>query len=165
MANYSNVRAMRALIRASLQAILKSPSAIIFTIAFPLIFILVFGFIGNGSGFHITVADAPGADTTSRLYAILHQVPALKWSANDTGGVSKMLRQGDIVATIAIQQQPAGTSPEYKILLNAASTQIDKAQQLKNILAGIIQQQDPEIQKRQAEMVKIDMHISEVRDY
>ena len=165
MANYSNVRAMRALIRASLQAILKSPSAIIFTIAFPLIFILVFGFIGNGSGFHITVADAPGADTTSRLYAILHQVPALKWSASDTGGVSKMLRQGDIVATIAIQQQPAGTSPEYKILLNAASTQIDKAQQLKNILAGIIQQQDPEIQKRQAEMVKIDMHISEVRDY
>lgn len=165
MAQYSNLRAMRSLIKASLQAILKSPSAIIFTIAFPLIFILVFGFLGSGGGFSIKVAAAPGSDTTSALYNILHQMPVLKWVSKDTAGINKMLRQGDIVATLDIQQLPIGSKPAYKIVLNAASTEVEKAGQLKNILGGIIQQQDPEIQQRQADLVKIDMHISEVREY
>ena len=163
MAQYSNARAMRSLIKASLQSILKSPSAIIFTIAFPLIFILVFGFLGNGSGFHIKVAAAPGSDTTSTLYAILRNVPVLKW-VDDTG-INTKLKKGDIVATLDIQKQPDGVKPEYKIILNAASTEVDKAQQLKMVLAGVIQQQDAEIQKRQEELVRIDMRISEVRDY
>ena len=163
MAQYSNARAMRSLIKASLQSILKSPSAIIFTIAFPLIFILVFGFLGNGSGFHIKVAAAPGSDTTSKLYAILRNVPVLKW-VDDTG-INTKLKKGDIVATLDIQKQPDGVKPEYKIILNAASTEVDKAQQLKMVLAGVIQQQDAEIQKRQEELVRIDMRISEVRDY
>ena len=163
MAQYSNARAMRSLIKASLQSILKSPSAIIITIAFPLIFILVFGFLGNGSGFHIKVAAAPGSDTTSKLYAILRNVPVLKW-VDDTG-INTKLKKGDIVATLDIQKQPDGVKPEYKIILNAASTEVDKAQQLKMVLAGVIQQQDAEIQKRQEELVRIDMRISEVRDY
>ncbi len=165
MATYSNTRAMRSLIKASLQSILKSPSAIVFTIAFPLIFILVFGFLGGGSGFSIKVATAPGSDTTSQLYAILHQVPVLKWISKDSAAINKMLKEGDIVATLNIQKQPEGAKPEYKILINAASSEIDKAQQLKSVLAGIVQQQDADIQKRQEELVKIDMHISEVRDY
>lgn len=165
MAKYSNAQAMRSLIKASLQAIFKSPSAIVFTVAFPMIFILVFGFLGEGSGFSIRVATAPGSDTTNSMYAILHRVPVLKWVQKDSAAINKMLKQGDIVATIAIHQQPQGIKPEYTIMLNAASTEIDKAQQLKNILAGIIQQQDPEMQKRQAELVNVDMHISQVRDY
>lgn len=156
---------MRSLIKASLQAILKSPSAIVFTIAFPLIFILVFGFLGGNGGFSIRVANAPGCDTTSSLYAILHQVPVLKWANKDTATINKLLKQGDIVATIDIRKQPAGSKPEYKIYLDAASTEVDKAQQLKGILAGIIQQQDPEMQKRQAELATIETHISTARDY
>lgn len=156
---------MRSLIKASLQAILKSPSAIVFTIAFPLIFILVFGFLGGGSSFKIKVAAAPGSDTTSSLYTMLHGVPVLKWVSRDSAAINKMLKEGDIVATIAIQRQPEGIKPEYKILLNAASTEIDKAQQLKMVLAGIIQQQDPEILKRQEELVSINMHVAHVRDY
>lgn len=165
MAKYSNAWAMRSLIKASLQAIFKSPSAIFFTLAFPMIFILVFGFMGNGSSFHITVAKAPGSDTTSRLYAILRAVPVLKWVDKDSAGINKLLKDGDIVATIAIQKQPEGAKPEYAIILNAASTEVDKAQQLKGILNSIVSQQDPEIQKRQEELAKIDMHIAQVRDY
>ncbi len=165
MAKYSNARAMRSLIKASLLASVKSPSAIVFTIAFPLIFILVFGFLGGGSGFSIKVASAPGSDTTSPLYGVMHMVPVLKWVSKDSASINKMLKQGDIVATINIQKQPGDVKPEYKILLNAASTEIEKAQQLKNIIAGIVERQDPEIQKRQQELVSVDMHISEVRDY
>ena len=45
---YSQFRAMLAISRASLSAILRSPSAVIFSLGFPLVFILVFGFIGGG---------------------------------------------------------------------------------------------------------------------
>jgi ABC-2 type transport system permease protein len=76
-----------------------------------------------------------------------------------------MMQQGDIVATLDIRKQPEGTKPEYKILINAASTEVDKAEQLKNVLAGVAQYQDPEIMKRQQELVGIDMHVSQVRDY
>ena len=142
MPKYSNAQAMRSLIKASLQGIFKSPSAIIFTIAFPLIFILVFGFLGNGGGYTIKVAAAPGSDTTSSLYTILHQVPILKWVAKDTASINKMLKQGDITATIAIRQQPEGAKPTY-----------------------IIQLQDPEIQKREAALAKIEINETKVRDY
>ena len=165
MSQYSNAQAMRSLIRASLQAIFKTPSAIFFAFAFPLIFILVFGFMGNGSSFHISVAAAPGSDTSSMLYSIMHQVPVLKWVDKDSATINKLLKQGDITATIDIRKQPAGSKPEYKIVLNAASTDMDKAQQLKNILAGIVQGTDPEIRKRQQEIADINIHEAAVRDY
>src|SRR6202012_2578093 len=79
MATYSNARAMRAMVKASLQSILKSPSAIVFSIAFPMIFILVFGFLGNNKGYSLKVAAAPGSDTTNTISAILHNIPVLKW--------------------------------------------------------------------------------------
>jgi len=156
---------MRALVRASLQAIIKSPSAIIFTVAFPLIFILVFGFLGGGSGFHINVATAPGSDTTSPLYMVLHQVPVLKWSGKDSAAVNKMLKEGDIVATVDIRKQPDGVKPQYKVLLNVASTEADKATQLKSIIAGVVEQMDPEIQKKQTDLLDIDTRIAVVREY
>ena len=165
MANYSNVRAMRALIKASLQGILKSPSAIIFTIAFPLIFILVFGFLSNGSSFHIRVAAAPGSDTTGGLYAILHKIGVLKWERGDSATITKMLNQGDIVATINIERHDLNAKPVNKIILNTASTERDKAEQLKKILQGVVESFDPEMQKRQQELLSVEMHEAIVRPY
>ncbi len=156
---------MRSLIKASLQSIFKSPSAIIFTIAFPLIFILVFGFLGEGSGFSIKVATAPGSDTTSQLYAVLHQIPVLKWVNKDTAGINKMLKEGDIAATIAIHEQAAGAKPKYQIALITASSQRDKVQQLQGILKSMVQLQDPEIEKREAEIAEINSQEYKVRAY
>ena len=47
---YNQLRAMFAITRASLKAIMRSPSAVIFSFVFPFIFILVFGFVGNSGG-------------------------------------------------------------------------------------------------------------------
>ena len=166
MANYSNMRAMRAMIKASLQAIFRSPSAIIFTIAFPLIFIFVFGSLGGDGGFSIHVADAPGCDTTNQMYRMLHSVPVLKWSeTKDTAEISKSLKQGDIVATISVKDQGPQAIPHYMVLVNAASSHVDKAQQLKSVISGIVQMQDPEITKRMNELIAVSMHVSEVREY
>jgi ABC-2 type transport system permease protein len=165
MSKYSNMRALGALIKASLRSIVKSPSAIVFTIAFPLIFILVFGFLGDNGGYSIRVAAAPGADTTSQAFMILHKVPMLKWVVRDSAETNKLLKSGDIVALIDIKQQPPGTYPAFTINLKAASSELDKANQLRAVLTSVLQQQDPVIQKRQSELLAVNMQVTEVRDY
>ena len=47
MNNYSQLTAMFAVTKASFRSITRSPSAVVFTLLFPLIFILVFGFLEN----------------------------------------------------------------------------------------------------------------------
>jgi len=166
MSTYSNVRALRALVTASLQSIMRSPSAIVFGIAFPLVFILVFGFIGGGSGFSVRVANAPGSDTTSPLYHALKSIPAIKWNNYpDTASISKALNEGDIAATIMISQQPAGASPRYRVLLRAASSRMDKVPQLNAMIQQAIQRQDPEIAIRMAQLATVDVVQQSVREY
>lgn len=156
---------MRALVKASLQSILKSPSAVVFGLAFPMIFILVFGFLGGSRSFNIKVATAPGSDTTNQLYGILHQVPVLKWmGGNDAKEINRLMREGDIVATVLIKEKPNDT-PRYSILLNAASSQMDKVPQLQAILRQVIQGLDPEIARRADALADIDVNVSEVREF
>lgn len=168
MANYNNIRAMRALIRASLQSIFKSPSAIVFTVAFPLIFILVFGFLGNNGGYSIKVTSSPGSDTSNMLYQVLrYKVQVIKWIPyKDSATTKKLLQQGDITAVINIKhREPIDVTPEYNILLSTVSTQADRSRQLENILHEVLQRMDPLLSKRMADLAKIDTHVSEVREY
>jgi ABC-2 type transport system permease protein len=166
MSQYSNFRALRALIKASLQAIFRSPSAVVFSIAFPLIFILVFGFIGGGKGYHLKVTSAYGSDTASPFYGILHQVSVLKWvDEPDSASINKALKEDDVVAAINIVKQPVGASPRYKVILQAPSAEQDKVKQLQSIITSVAQAGDPEIQKLTSSIVDVDVHFAEVRDY
>lgn len=165
MATYSNARAMRALIKASLQSIFKSPSAVVFSLAFPLVFILVFGFLGEGRTFSIKVANAPGSDTTSQVYALLHNIPAIKWvGVKDGKQMKKALSDGDVAASISITKKDTGV-PEYNIVINGSSTQMDKVQQLKSIINNVIQRQDPEIQKRMDKLANVSVSVAEVKNF
>lgn len=165
MASYSNARALRALFKASLQSILKSPSAIFFSIAFPLIFILVFGFLGGSSNFTISVAPAIGADTNARLFQVMKQIPVLKWKQAATQAeVEKLFSEGDIVATIAVREQPEGYTPRNVILLSSTSSQMDKLEQLKSILKTVVETQDPEIKKRSEAIAQFDVSVTQMRE-
>ena len=66
---YSQIKALLSITRASLKAIFRSPSAVIFSIGFPLVFILVFGLIGGGGGINsYKVALARGCDTLNVFF-------------------------------------------------------------------------------------------------
>lgn len=166
MSQYSHARAMRALIKASLQSIMKSPSAIVFSIAFPLIFILVFGFLGNGGGHtNIKVAVAPGSDTNNRLYHVLSYMSELKWVHGDSAFLSKQMKEGEITAMMRIKKSPDSVKPTYRIVLNASSSQMANVQQLRGILNSVIQSMDPETAKRAADMASVEVKESVVREF
>jgi ABC-2 type transport system permease protein len=167
MAEYSNLRAGRALVRASLQSILRSPSAVVFGLAFPLVFILVFGALGGGGGgFSTTLSLAPGSDTLNPVYRGLKSMDGIKWNTYpDTAAQMADLRKDNIAAILRIDKQPEGQLPKYKVHLQAASTEIRDIQQLAGIIQGIIQHSDPEIQQRIEAMAEVDVQETQIREY
>jgi ABC-2 type transport system permease protein len=70
---YNNIKATLALSKASFRSIMRSPSAVVFTLAFPLIFILVFGFLGGG-GVQCRSRVAPGSDLQNPVIKALQQI-------------------------------------------------------------------------------------------
>ena len=75
---------MLAITKASLRSIFRSPSAVIFSIAFPLIFILVFGFLSSGGNINVNVAMDTKSDTLNPVYSAIKQIPGFKFLKDDT---------------------------------------------------------------------------------
>lgn len=73
MAPYSQFIAFKALAKAAFRSITKSPSSVIFTIAFPLIFIIGFGFIGGDNSQRKDLGILETIDTTSIFYQSLQK--------------------------------------------------------------------------------------------
>jgi ABC-2 type transport system permease protein len=67
---YRQVVAMLAIAKASLKSIFRSPSAVIFSFLFPIIFILVFGFLSSTTPV-IKVAFAEQSFNQNELYSKL----------------------------------------------------------------------------------------------
>jgi len=167
MAQYSNFQAGRSLVKASLQAILKSPSAVVFGLAFPLIFILVFGFLGGSSGgFSTNLSLEPGSDTSNAIYQALSKMDGITWKKYpDTTARSKDLSKGNISAVMRIDKQAPGTTPLYKVHLLAASSEMGDVQQLQGIIKNIIGGSDPEIARRLTAYASLDVQQTVVREY
>jgi ABC-2 type transport system permease protein len=139
MKRYSQVRAMFAITKASLHAIFRSPSAVVFGFAFPFIFILVFGFMGDNGAFrnyHIAVDQS--ADTTNELYkAIENSRGIIINKYPDRKSLEKDMESGKIAGIINIQKNPSG-EPPYIFTLKSTTSSNDKWPQFKAIVESII---------------------------
>ena len=145
---YNQFRAMWAITRASLTAVLRSPSAVVFSLAFPLIFIVVFGFIGGGSRFSLSIAIDKNSDTTNPVYAALKGFSGLKIVNETEKELKEDLEKGRITAIIKIDKSN-GTIAPYTInfksseSVNPQNLQVLKSL-LNSIIAGINKQQYPQ---------------------
>ena len=101
---YSQTKALWAITRASFKAIFANPSAIIFSVLFPIIFILIFGAFGNGGGTIYRVALAENSDTTGAFYQGLKNSPSIRIvKYADTVLLNKDLQKGKITAVLVIE--------------------------------------------------------------
>ena len=165
-ASYSNFRAFRALTKASLQAITKSPSAIVFGLAFPLIFILVFGFLGGGGGYKVSAVLAPGTDTTGAFAQGLKKIPVIKWKEYaDTAALGKAFREGDVMVVSFNARRDSEAAFKNIITIKAASSEMDKAQQLRAIIQQSLIDATPELKAKIAALADINIEETTVREY
>lgn len=139
---YSQLRAMLAITKASLRSILRSPSAVVFSFVFPFIFILVFGFIGNSGGrsTYRVIIDKR-SDTSNALYAALKTGGNVKFvQYTDTLSEKLDKQKGRIAGTILITKNDTSGATPYNIQLTSTSSSADKWPQLKALLDNTINQ-------------------------
>ncbi|TCC88205.1 ABC transporter permease [Pedobacter frigiditerrae] len=130
---YSHIKATLALAKASFRSIMRSPSAVVFTLAFPLIFILVFGFLGGG-GTKIDLAVKPGSDVNNPIIKSLQKISVIRFSkSTDLVAINKGLEKGDYDAIIDVEKNPAGM-PAFITHVKYTSASMDKGSILKSIL-------------------------------
>jgi ABC-2 type transport system permease protein len=137
MKKYSNTRATLAIALASFRSIIRSPSAVVFSLAFPLIFIVVFANIG-GSPVTVNVGLAKTCDTTSAdsIYQHLKQVPVIHFVKNQsTAEMATNLSKGDIDAIIDIQRH--NTPPYFTLDVKYTTASAQKDGVLKSLLDGM----------------------------
>ena len=135
---YSQVRAMFAITRASLRAILRSPSAVVFSIAFPLIFILVFGFVGSGGRVSLNVAFDKHTDTTNPVYTAIKSIAAIKIVKKNDVSLREDLEKGRITAIVNIQKSGLSNPPYAISLTSSEAVNPQNIQVLQSILNAII---------------------------
>ena len=134
---YSNTKATLALAKASFRSIMRSPSAVVFTLAFPLIFILVFGFLGGG-GVKVDVAVASGSDLKNPVIQALDQISVIRLIRNkEAAEIKTALEKGNYDAVINVQRNLAG-KPAYIANVQYTSASIDKGNILKSVLNNLL---------------------------
>lgn len=134
---YNHTKATLALAKASFRSIMRSPSAVVFTLAFPLIFILVFGFLGGG-GIKVDLALAPGSDLQNPVVASLEKNSVIHIIRDkDIDYLKEELEKGHIAAIIDVQRNVAG-SPAYVANVQYTSAAIDKGNILKSMLNNLM---------------------------
>ena len=139
MKSYSQLRAMMAITKASLHAIFRSPSSVIFGFAFPFVFILVFGFMGNSGGMKsYKVAIDNNADTANELYKAFENTQGviIKRYA-DKKLLDEDLQYGKIAGVINIQKNTSG-NPPYIFTFKSTTSSNDKWSQFKTLSESII---------------------------
>ena len=170
MEKYSQVRAMLAITKASLKAIFRSPSAVIFSFVFPFIFILVFGFVGNsGARFNYNVALEDGCDTTNAFFAALEHtegVNIITYSTKDS--LADDLQKGRIAGVLDVLKNPAGTPP-YIVKFRSTTSSNDQWPQFKVLIESVINEVSNRVYSGRPHYAAFDFNpstdIAQVRQY
>jgi len=158
---------MLAITKASFRAILRSPSAIVFSIFFPLIFILVFGFIGNSGGPSYRVVLAANSDTSNPILSSLRSSKNIRLVDYDNQEeLNADLNKGRITGILSIQKQPATDSlAHYRIGFKSTTASADKFATFLPFLENIITQIDRATFKEQKTVAQVVPDIKQVREY
>ncbi len=163
MQTYSQLKATLAITKASLRAIFRSPSAVVFGFLFPMIFILVFGFIsGGGSAPVHKIALLPGTDTTNPVFAAIKNSRFIKlYYFDNDAKLAKNYKDGRIAGKLGIYKK-GGDSAGYSIRFKATTASSDKYFQFLTALENLVGKVNDAAAAGQPKFVKIDF--DEARD-
>ncbi len=118
---YNQARAMLAITKASLRSQLKNPSSIVFGVFFPMIFIIIFGYLGKGGIGKYHVAISKESNISNPIYDALIADTAFEVTPNlSKDSCDEMLTKKDIVAVITINETAPGLPMLVKVRFNAA---------------------------------------------
>jgi len=111
------LKATLVLSKYSLLATLRSPTSVVFSIAFPIFFIIIFGSLVGDKGGPIKVAVSPGCDTANLIYRTVEGLGAVKLVKGLTAAeITAEMKQGTIGTELNIVSD-GGLLPHYRVAL------------------------------------------------
>lgn len=159
---YSQFRAMLAITKASLKGVFRSPSAVIFSFAFPMVFILVFGFIGGGGGINVKIAFDKKADTTSFIYDAIKNVSGVRIVQKEDKDLNEDLEKGRITAIVNIQKSK-DSAADYRVSFKSSGAVAPQNLQiLRSIFELIVKETDSHLYPNSKTTAVIDKQIEKV---
>jgi ABC-2 type transport system permease protein len=138
---YNQLVAMLAIAKASLKSIFRSPSAVIFSFLFPIIFILVFGFLSSTTPV-IKVAFAEQSSTQNELYKKLLEKSNLKIKTQPEKISLQELEKGHITAILNIKEVAPNAFPKYVVEITTSTAAADRIGLLQSIIQQVIAELD-----------------------
>jgi ABC-2 type transport system permease protein len=128
---------MFAITRASLRSIRRSPSAVVFTLAFPLIFIIVFGFMGGGR-FTVDVGVRKGCNTNNPIFEALKSIQVINLdTTQDEAKLGNDLEKGRVDAILMIKDNGINTMPRYSVNVETSTASPERGNVFKSVLKNI----------------------------
>ncbi|HNS12415.1 MAG TPA: ABC transporter permease [Bacteroidia bacterium] len=119
---YSQWVAMLAISKASLRSITRSPSAVIFILVFPLVFIVVFGFVGNNR-IKLDVGIHSTCDTSGVVFQNFRQVRNIHLTKDKTDSeMMDLMKKGRLDAILLVHKEKGDKGKEtVEIITSKAS--------------------------------------------
>lgn len=142
---YSQLKAMLAISKASLRAAFRSPQNVFFSLFFPIVLIVIFGSLGRNSGVSVDVAFDKQSDTTSLVYQKLVGSDLLDIQKGTPQEIDDLLKKGRITAKIRVLQVNESVSKKYDIHLITSSASMRDYGVLRSIIENSIQKMDAEL--------------------
>lgn len=138
MKSYNNFRATLSITKASLRSIFRSPSAVVFSLLFPLIFIVIFANIGGGA-VSIDAGLAKNADTINPIYQVLKNYKVVNLRKDmSAADMQKNLNKGSLDAIINIRKNNG--LPAYTIDVTFTAASQEKGNMLRSMLKSLLYQ-------------------------
>lgn len=154
---YNQLKAMLAITKGSLKSIFRNPASVAFSFGFPLIFILVFGFI-KGGGPTIDVALVNKADTSTYVIKGLLSYPMIRLSKDkDSLSIRRDLEKGRIGALLSVDSTASGMGiKQYHVHVLTSSAAGDKYPLIKMALSQAIQSIEEKVIPSQYKLISVD---------
>jgi len=140
----SQFKAVLTIARYSLLATFRSPTSIVFSLLFPMIFITVFGSINPGKAPVMKVAIAKGADTGNIVFKAIKSIPAIKLLSNLSPATqAEDLSKGRLDAVMDITVDHTSiNSPHYTVHVLASGSLGEELRMLKTVINEAIRNVD-----------------------
>ncbi len=138
MKKYNQFTAMLAVTKASFRSITRSPSAVVFTLLFPLIFILVFGFLEN-SGVQLDLGIHSGSEKNNDVFQSLKNTPGIHLIEDETdAGLYNDLEKGRIDAVLTIRMNADTSGPRYFLDMQTSAASMDNGAVLRSVMENLV---------------------------
>lgn len=161
---YNHTRALTAYVKASLTAISRNPSSLVFGFLFPFIFILIFGFMGNHT-FRLDVGVSPHSHKVNPVFERLSKIETLKLITEGTDEtLLQQLQKGQIEATILIQKTENSSSTKYELKITTSNAS-SNSQAFLALMDGITAAMNVEMSELKSLPITVEKERIEGRKY